>query len=358
MESTSDDDDDPPYWLHRHLTTALAPHGPDGQQCEDYVEQRSGREKQRWNEEFLPERLDHALQISNGPAKLPPDNVPDDWDAKAMCWSREPDKDLSGADKEIDIGRTYPKMEHRERNGQSEALENEDQNDKAARDQIEAKNSPKTSNIHADPRPSPSGCGDHIFYPGRPLNKAESDLTMINMSSGEKNRREPNSQSKGRTSHIPASEGPCEQLKNEDLGEEFRDIAVAEQLTNLRNARAPGAEPFYGCREAYSDLGHIQEEGLDDYPEDAPDPLYINYLPPPERIPNGLLAAVRIFPFAVDDESRELHFRANGVTLATEDRHGNATYYHGDATIRIEEPNPGAAVEVPRRGRTNEMRNR
>ena len=181
---------------------------------------------------------------------------------------------------------------------------------------------------------------------------------MNNMSSGEKNRCEPNSQSEGQTSHIPASEGLCERLKNEDLGEEFRDIAVAEQLTNLWNARAPGAEPFYGCHEAYSDLGHIQEEGLDDYPEDAPDPLYINYLPPPKRIPNGLLTAVRIFPFAVDDESRELHFWANGVTLATEDRHGNATYYHSDATIRIEEPNPGAAVEVPRRGRTNEMRNR
>ena len=85
MESTSDDDDDPPYWLHRHLTTALAPHGPDGQQCEDYIEQKSGREKQRWNEEFLPECLDRALQISNGPTKLPPDNVPDDWDVKAMC---------------------------------------------------------------------------------------------------------------------------------------------------------------------------------------------------------------------------------------------------------------------------------
>ena len=100
-------------------------------------------------------------------------------------------------DKEIDIGRTYPKMEHRERNGQSEALENEDQNDKATRDQIEAKNSPKTSNVHTDLRPSPSGRGDHIFYPGRPLNKAESDLTMINMSSGEKNWHESNSQSEG-----------------------------------------------------------------------------------------------------------------------------------------------------------------
>ena len=41
-ESTSDDDNDPPYRLHRHPTTALAPHGPDGQQCEDYVEQKSG----------------------------------------------------------------------------------------------------------------------------------------------------------------------------------------------------------------------------------------------------------------------------------------------------------------------------
>ena len=68
--------------------------------------------------------------------------------------------------------------------------------------------------------------------------------------------------------------------------------------------------------------------------------------------------AIRIFPFAVNDESCELHFWANGVTLVTEDRHSNTTYYHGDATIQIEEPNPGAAVKVSRRGRTNEMRNR
>ena len=41
-----------------------------------------------------------------------------------------------------------------------------------------------------------------------------------------------------------------------------------------------------------------------------------------------------------------------------EDRHGNTTYYYGNAMIQIEEPNPGAAVKVPRRGRMNEMRNR
>ena len=149
MESTSDDDDDPPYWLHRHLTTALAPHGPDGQQCEDYIEQKSGREKQRWNEEFLPECLDRALQISNGPTKLPPDNVPDDWDAKAVRWSREPDKDLSRVDKEIDIGQTYPEMEHRERDGRWMVLENEDQD--ITQSLTKATNLPTATDVHNDP---------------------------------------------------------------------------------------------------------------------------------------------------------------------------------------------------------------
>ena len=186
-ESTPDDNIHPQ--LHLHPTTALPSHRPDEHQCEECCEQWSVREKQEWNEETLPEHLKSTLQISDDPTRTLPNDVPDDWDAKAVCWNNISKRDVSGADNEIEIGRTHTKMGPCERNSQWMVLENEDQY--AARNLTEAKNLPTRTNVHEDPRPSPYGRGGHVFYPGRPINKPRLDPTMETMGTSIVRKHEP-----------------------------------------------------------------------------------------------------------------------------------------------------------------------
>ena len=96
--------------------------------------------------------------------------------------------------------------------------------------------------------------------------------------------------------------------------------------------------------------------GLENNPHENLELLGVRYLPKPKYIPTGVLAAEEIFPFANDGTHLEHYFQANGVTLATENRFGEVVYFHGNATIRVSEPEPGIPIRVPERTRTNEMR--
>jgi len=115
----------------------------------------------------------------------------------------------------------------------------------------------------------------------------------------------------------------------------------------------PASEP-----EAYSDPGHESEPGNEDDQRPNITPLGIRYIPRPRYVPSGVLAALDIFPFAKNEELGEHYFRAYGVTLATEDRHGKVVYFHGDADIRVMEPDPDTLIEVPRRDKTRDARER
>ena len=88
----------------------------------------------------------------------------------------------------------------------------------------------------------------------------------------------------------------------------------------------------------------------------APKPLGLQYAPVPYVVPNGMMSALDIFPYAKDDDRRESYFMAYGITLATENRFGKTVYYNGDANICITEPIDGVTIEVPNRARTNSMR--
>lgn len=72
-------------------------------------------------------------------------------------------------------------------------------------------------------------------------------------------------------------------------------------------------------------------------------------------IPNGVMGAIDIFPYACNEGLREHYFIAYGITLVTENRFGKLVYFHGDADIRVTEPDPGITIEVPPRGRTNKV---
>ena len=107
-----------------------------------------------------------------------------------------------------------------------------------------------------------------------------------------------------------------------------------------------------------SDHGHDLEEGFKEIQHPEFKPFGMRYLPLPTYAATGMLSALDIFPFANDQSKREHYFQAYGITLATENRQGQVVYFHGDAEIRITEPQPGLRIEVPGRQRTNEMRER
>ena len=297
-------------------------------------------------------------RTSHGPTNpLPRDRSHDERGTKVDSLKWKLGEEVSGPDQGIRSKRTHVGVEPRGYDVRWKELKNEDW-----RLEIEWKRNDilVTHSIHTETRPSPHGRGNHIYFPGCPNNRSALNHMQSQASPCEREaRREPNLPRSVSGSAIPASGFPTTPVKDEDREEETQnELKVAEQLMKLRNAQEPEAGPTQMWCEKYANLGHQIEKGIEEYPENAPEPLYMEYLPPPQQPPNGILAAIKMFPFASDDETCEVHFRAQGVTLATQDRNGGVAYYHGDATIRIEEPEPGTAIEVPRRWRTNEMRNR
>ena len=108
----------------------------------------------------------------------------------------------------------------------------------------------------------------------------------------------------------------------------------------------------------YSFLGHMLEIGSTNRKVSPHKPLGIRYLPMPDYILNGLLAALDIFPFANNKECQEHHFITYGVTLAMNNRYGKLVYFNGDTTIRITEPPQGMTMQVPSCEQTSQMRDR
>ena len=63
------------------------------------------------------------------------------------------------------------------------------------------------------------------------------------------------------------------------------------------------------------------------------EPNNLTYVPSAHYVPNRMLSAINIFPYAMDEEHREHHFMAYGVTLATKNHFGKLVYYNGDTNI-------------------------
>ena len=99
----------------------------------------------------------------------------------------------------------------------------------------------------------------------------------------------------------------------------------------------------------YTSLGHEHELGTAENEFSCPEPLGLRFLPPPDHIPNSLLAALDVVPFTYDEDHRKHHFMAYGVTLVTDNCYRKLVYFNGDASIRITEPLRGISIQVPSR---------
>ena len=103
------------------------------------------------------------------------------------------------------------------------------------------------------------------------------------------------------------------------------------------------------------------QNGMEYVHPNGPDPLEgvqllgVNYYRS-RAARNGLLASKQIIHFADDSLLRQHHFFAKDVTLATWNPAGEPSYFHGDATIRIDAPEPGQRIQVPRQERVNRAR--
>ena len=110
-------------------------------------------------------------------------------------------------------------------------------------------------------------------------------------------------------------------------------------------------------------LGHpnVPQDVMENVYPGGPDPLEgvpllgINYHKS-RTARNGLLASKEIVLFADDSLLRQCHFFAKDVTLATRKPSGKPSYFHGDATIRIDAPEPGQQILVPRPERVSKAR--
>ena len=153
------------------------------------------------------------------------------------------------------------------------------------------------------------------------------------------------------------------------LSRGFLNDVDGSELDNILNAgivldrymdfdRGPRNLEMKGSLEQYA-CGEIEyESGSEHDYYQAPEPVGLRYVPRADRISNGMMAAIDLIPYANDQERREHHFMAYGVTLATENRYGKVVYYNGDANIRVTEPQPGIIIEVPNREKANKMRKR
>ena len=131
--------------------------------------------------------------------------------------------------------------------------------------------------------------------------------------------------------------GPTDQRLNSSVGNPEGNCRIRERFT-LRNGELEDLddEDFYGKLV----------------------PCGTRKLPEPSHLPNGLLAAINLVPFADDICSGDQYFEGLGVTIVTNDARGTPIHYHGDATIRLSQPPPGVLMEVPKEDKVNEMRER
>ena len=77
----------------------------------------------------------------------------------------------------------------------------------------------------------------------------------------------------------------------------------------------------------------------------------IKYFPPPTWQPRGVLASQEIIVFAEDNVLRHRHIFAKNITMTIEDSLGRPQVYHGNATIRLDEPPRTSLFYAPKRER-------
>ena len=159
------------------------------------------------------------------------------------------------------------------------------------------------------------------------------------------------------TSCGPKPEAPIRETQNKNNKQKPKDTDEGNYTRYMAFNR--GARRLRDHeRDRYHPPGNCYEDGSDtDYYNDGM-PWELRYIPRPGSIPNGMMAALDIFPYACNEGRREHYFKAYGITLATEDACGKVMYYNGDAELRVTEPGAGMAIEIPAKRRTNHMRER
>ncbi|KAF9783730.1 hypothetical protein BJ322DRAFT_1109578 [Thelephora terrestris] len=109
-------------------------------------------------------------------------------------------------------------------------------------------------------------------------------------------------------------------------------------------------------RKTEPNLRHKYPGKFQNDPYEGMEMLGIKYVPQPRAVPTGLLASKEVTIFADDDIRHQRHFFARDVTLATVDPFGNPVFFHGNATIQLDEPGEGSTIHVPKRRKVNKAR--
>ena len=94
-----------------------------------------------------------------------------------------------------------------------------------------------------------------------------------------------------------------------------------------------------------------ENEEREEVLQDETSRVSMEYIPPPDFEPKGVLTSKKIYIFAVDKDRRQTHLVARNVTFTLDDPTGDPQIYHGDATIRLDEPQVGTVIYVPKRER-------
>ena len=94
-----------------------------------------------------------------------------------------------------------------------------------------------------------------------------------------------------------------------------------------------------------------ENEEREEVLQDETSRVSMEYIPPPDFEPKGVLTSKKIYIFAVDKDQRQTHLVARNVTFTLDDPTGDPQIYHGDATIRLDEPQVGTVIYVPKRER-------
>ncbi|KAF9787525.1 hypothetical protein BJ322DRAFT_1019925 [Thelephora terrestris] len=86
-------------------------------------------------------------------------------------------------------------------------------------------------------------------------------------------------------------------------------------------------------------------------------PFGMKYIPKPDYLPRGTIGVQRMTIYGIDAPGANDTSSAKDVTLALEDPTGEPVMYHGDVTMRLDEPEPGSVLYVPKRDKVKKAYN-